>query len=798
MRIKSIILSVALLLGLGFSASADKGMWLLNELNKQNLERMRELGFNLTFDQLYNPGQEAVASSVVIFGNGCTGVTVSNQALIFTNHHCGFGAIQSQSSVDHDYLRDGFSAKELSDELPIPGLEVRYLKDIVDVTERVEKEVAGLDEEARTYRIAEMIENVLVPEYSKGEFVEARVAPFYAGNKYYVLIYNVFKDVRMVMAPPSSVGKFGGDTDNWMWPRHTGDFSVFRVYANANNEAANYSKENRPYQPISYAKISLDGYQPKSFAMTIGFPGSTDRYLTSWGIENVMQNENEPRIEVRGIKQGIWMEAMKADQATRIKYATKYAHSANYWKNSIGMNRGLKKLQIVARKQAEEKAFTEWAQKEGNEKYASILPSLKEAYTTSGKINKELNYVYESLFGGTEIIRLARMAQAITYEKDDKIEAIDKKLENKYKDYLPSLDKKVLPAMLDIVRKHLSKESLPSIFTEIDQKFEGSTQLYADYIFANSIVPYIEKMNETLHLNKEKRDQIINNDPAVLLAQSAVQVAVKLQEQTKKEYFTLEKGKREYFAANRLMDPERQMPSDANFTMRMSYGSVGGYAPSDGAWYKYYTTEKGIFEKQDPDSYEFAVQPEILELLKSKDFGPYAENGELRLCFLSNNDITGGNSGSPVFDGNGNLIALAFDGNWEAMSGDLEFEPNLQRTICVDIRYVMFMIDKWAKNQRLVNEVTFIKTPQAAKSCCKSKALRGCAKAKACCDKEKAIKRCGGAKAKSCCDKEKAIKRCGGAKAKSCCDKEKALKGCAKAKACCKGKKGACDKKGGC
>lgn len=717
MKLKSVLISALLLFGIGTTAMADKGMWLLNELNKQNLERMKELGFNLSYDQLYNPGNPSVASAVVIFGRGCTGITVSDQAQIFTNHHCGYGAIQSQSSVNHDYLRDGFSAKTLQDELPIPDLQIRYLKEIVDVTPRIEAAVKGIsDEMTRINKIQEISEQIEA-EYTKGDFVEGNVIPYYAGNKYYVVVYNVFRDVRMAMAPPSSVGKFGGDTDNWMWTRHTGDFSVFRVYADANNEPAHYSASNKPYKPVSFAKISLNGYREGSYAMTIGFPGSTSRYLTSWGVEDVINNENNPRIEVRGIKQAIWREAMDADQATRIMYASKYAQSSNYWKNSIGMNRGLKNLDVVARKQAEEKAFEQWVNKAGNEAYRSILPELKAAYANSAGANKKLNYLYEALFGGTEIVRLGRTADAITSIPEERVAQVKENLGDIYKDYLPTLDAKVLPAMLDVVRKNIPANELPDIFKTIDKKFKGSSARYAEYVFKKSVVPYRDRMEATLNLPAAKRNKVLAADPAVVLAKSVLPVAMSLQNSAQKDFLAIEKGKREYFAAVRKMDPEKQMPSDANFTMRMSYGSVKGYAPKDGAWYNYYTTEKGIFEKQDPTSTEFAVQPEILSLLRSKNFGQYGQNGELRLCFLSDNDITGGNSGSPVFDANGDLIGLAFDGNWEAMSGDIEFEPELQRTISVDIRYVLFMIDKWAKNPRLIQELTLVKD----KGCCSAR-----------------------------------------------------------------------------
>lgn len=377
--------------------------------------------------------------------------------------------------------------------------------------------------------------------------------------------------------------------------------------------------------------------------MTIGFPGSTNRYLTSWGVEDVINNENSPRIEVRGAKQAIWKEAMEADQATRIKYASKYAQSANYWKNSIGMNRGLKNLDVVNRKRAEEQAFEAWIAKNNTqETYGHILPGLKADYAQSAAITKDLTYLFETLWGGTEIIRLARNINSIGRVQPEAMAEFKTYLQNAYKDYLPTLDAKVLPAMLDIVRQRVSAENQPDIFKVIDKKFKGSTAKYAEYVFQKSIVPYEDKVMDFLSLSSDKQKKMLEKDPAIELVNSVLPTIIKAQTSAGDVMANIEKGKREYFAASRIMDPNRQMPSDANFTMRMSYGSIKGYAPKDGAWYNYYTTEQGVFEKQDPTSSEFAVQPEILSLLRSKDFGQYGVGDHLRLCFLSDNDITGG------------------------------------------------------------------------------------------------------------------------------------------------------------
>lgn len=799
MKIRSLFLALLLLPATLSTAWADKGMWLLNELTKQNIERMRELGFTMPMEQLYSLDKPSLANAVVIFGRGCTGITVSNEGLIFTNHHCGYDAIQSQSSVEHDYLRDGFVSQSFEQELPIPGLQVSYLKEIVDVTDQVNAAVAGITDEMERMQKIDQFGEQLEKQYATDEFISAQMTPYYAGNKYYMVVYNVFRDVRMVFAPPSSVGKFGGDTDNWMWPRHTGDFSVFRVYAGEGNKPANYSTSNKPYKPVYYAKVSLNGYKLGDYAMTIGFPGSTNRYLTSWGVEDVMQNENAPRIEVRGAKQAIWKEAMEADQATRIKYASKYAGSANYWKNAIGMNRGLTKLRILDRKRAEEKAFTEWVAKTGKQaQYGHLLEDMRKAYEKVATQQRTFNYFYESMWGGTELPRMANMANMLSERMDSNPQVADnmkKHIKDTYKDYSPALDKKVLPAMLNLFRKHGGDKVLPDVYKLIDKKFKGSAERYAEYVFDKSVIPYEDRLDAVLKMSAKSRSKAMAKDPAVELAMNITKAFTSLQQEMMPDVLQIAKYKRELFAAQRMMDPEKPMPSDANFTMRMSYGEVGGYEPQDGAYYNYYTTEKGVFEKEDPTSSEFSVQPELLNLLRKKDFGQYGVNGDLHLCFLSNNDITGGNSGSPVFDGNGDLIGLAFDGNWEAMSGDIEFEPELQRTINVDIRYVLFIIDKWGGCKRLIDEINFVEKTgdrsMMVSSCSADKAKKGCCKEKvtscpkmanSCCkDGKKEAKNT----LKSCCkeakkDAKEAIEACCKEGKKACKNMAKACKNMAK------------------
>lgn len=706
--------AVLLLLVASGQVFADEGMWVLKELTKQNLARMKELGFTPSYEQLYSETNPCVANAVVIFGGGCTGITVSNEGLIFTNHHCGFGSIQQLSSVEHDYLKNGFISQSKEEELPVPGLKVRYLRETVDVSDRINSQISSIQEEQLRLAAADSIGRVLADSVGNSEFQSADVIPFYSNNKYFLIVYDVFRDVRMVFAPPSSIGKFGGDTDNWMWPRHTGDFSVFRVYADSNNKPANYSKENKPYKPKYVVEVSLQGYQDKDYAMTIGFPGSTDRYLCSWGVQQRIEDSNKPRIEVRGIKQEIWKTAMLASDEVRIKYASKYAGSSNYWKNSIGMNKGLANLKVIDRKRNEEAAFAAWVAQDSQrkEKYGEVLSLLEKGYTSSSEYRKLSTYLSEAFVNGAEIVRLAREVQRVDVKKSTP-EEIDMILEDRikafFKDYEPSLDQKVLAAMMKVVKERVPAEYLPSVYEKIDKKYKGDYEKYAADVFKKTVLLSYDNIAEMLR-DPKKYEKLLKKDPAAELSLSVLISIFELQQLSGSSYYDIAKGERLYFAGLREMYPEKALPSDANFTMRVSYGSVGGYRPYDAAWYSYYSTQKGIFEKENPESDEFWVQPEILDLIRSKDFGQYAnKEGDLQLCFLSNNDITGGNSGSPVFDKNARLIGLAFDGNWEAMSGDIAFEPDLQRTISVDIRYVLFMIDKWGKCPRLINELKLAK-----------------------------------------------------------------------------------------
>ncbi|MDR2470375.1 MAG: S46 family peptidase, partial [Tannerella sp.] len=626
-QVKKAWIALWLLIGIN-GAQADEGMWVLKELNGRNLARMKELGFEAPFERLYSDSAACVANAVVVFGGGCTGITVSDEGLIFTNHHCGFDAIQQLSSVNRNYLQDGFVSQSREDELSAPDVSVRYLKETVDVSDRILPALTGLDDEYRRVNVADSIGHVICDSIATGEFLTAEVIPFYSNNKYYLVVYEVFHDVRLVFAPPGSVGKFGGDTDNWMWPRHTGDFSVFRVYAGAGNRPAHYAADNRPYRPKYVAEVSLQGYQNKDYAMTLGFPGSTERHLCSWGVTQRIENTNKPRIEVRGLKQNIWKEAMQAGDAVRIKYASKYAGSSNYWKNAIGMNRGLANLRVTDRKRAEEKAFADWVEQssERQAKYGQVLNLLEKGYTSTNEFQQYSTCLIEAFVLGTEIVRLARMFGSVDV-KNSTPEEIDETLEVQFrpffKDYEPSVDQKVLAAMMKVVKQHVPAEHLPDIYPKIDKKYKGDYDRYAADMFKkSSILTYdgvAALLKDPKAYSKEEK-----TDPAMDLYLSAIFSIYDVQHLINSHSGDIEKGERLYLTAKQEMNPERSFYSDANFTLRLSYGSIGGYHPFDATWYEYYSTEKGVLEKEDAANDEFRVQPEIIRLLEGRDFKPYA------------------------------------------------------------------------------------------------------------------------------------------------------------------------------
>ncbi len=693
---------------------ADEGMWLLPLLEKLNIGTMTEMGLQLTADDIYSVNHSSLKDAIVIFGGGCTAEIVSDQGLLLTNHHCGYGSIQSHSTPEHNYLEDGFWAKTLAEELPNSNLSVTFLIRIEDVTEEVTKALGDLRDQERVAKFNEISQDI-TSHATKGTDYTASVRPFFGGNQFYMLVYEIYRDVRFVGAPPSSIGKFGYDTDNWMWPRHTGDFSVFRVYMSPDGKPAAYSPDNVPLKPKYYFPVSVKGYKNEDFAMVMGYPGSSERYMTSYEIEELMKIQNPNRIKIRGARQEIILKDMMADEKVNIQYASKYSGSSNYWKYSIGQNQGLERLKVLDKKRAEEKAFQDWvnADPARKEKYGNALDLIKDGVASRERQSNAAQYLQECLLRGCEIFSIANQSrslyEALSAGDKEKINESAERMRvastNFFKDYNLATDQKVVKAMLKMFMEDIHLEYQPEYLKTIKEKYKSNWAKFTDQIFARSIFADETKLNAFLD-NPSKK--VLDKDPAFQAAFSTYQKFTEVQQQLGPFAVKVAEGNKKYIAGLVEMHPDKIFYPDANFTMRLTYGNVCDYFPRDAVKYGYVTTLTGVMEKEDPDNYEFIVPARLKELYERKDFGRYGEDGKMIVCFTTDNDITGGNSGSPVLNGNGELLGLAFDGNWEAMSGDIIFEPELQRCICVDIRYVLFIIDKYAGATNLVQEMKIV------------------------------------------------------------------------------------------
>jgi len=697
------------------SLRADEGMWLLPLLQKLNASAMQEKGLTLSVEDIYSINNSSLKDAIVIFGGGCTGEIISPDGLLLTNHHCGYGVIQRHSTVEHDYLKDGFWAMSRDKEIPSPGLSVQFLDYIEDVSDKILPELAGItDEKARSEKLTELYRELTKDLNKPAQGVRAAVYSMFNGNAYYLFVYKIYEDVRFVGAPPSSIGKFGADTDNWMWPRHTGDFSLFRVYTDKEGNPAKYAADNIPLKPKKYLNISIAGIEEGDYAMIIGYPGSTNRYMTSWEMQQMMEVANAIRIEVRGIRQEVILEDMLADPKIKIQYASKYSGSTNGWKNSIGMNRGLKRLNVMAQKQKIEQRFKTFAAQSKNANYQSALQNIQEAVAGRANDYTVIQYYNEAL----HVIELTAMAgraeayyKALETKNDSTINVEKTKLLSAatsfYKDYSMATDLKVTKAMLKEFTAKVAKAHWPSALIEAGEKYQGNFNKYVDEMFAQSVFVNEEKLKAFTEAPSAEQ---LAADAAYVLSASTRTSTMELMNKLEPYSQQLSKGRRHFLAGLMEMDKHKVFYSDANSGTRLTYGSVLSYEPADGVIYKFYTTMKGVMEKEDPNNWEFVVPDKLKQLYEAKDFGPYAmKNGEMPVAFLSNNDITGGNSGSPVMNARGELIGCAFDGNWEAMSGDIAFEPELQRCINVDIRYVLFIIDKFAGAKHLIDEMTIVR-----------------------------------------------------------------------------------------
>ncbi len=714
-KFTSILLVIGMMLP-GLTTQADEGMWIVNMLNRITMAEMQGMGLNLTAEEIYDINNASLKDAIVrLNGGSCTGEVISSQGLVLTNHHCAYDAIQGFSSTENDYLTDGFFAKALDQEKNIDDFVISFLVRIDDVSERMLSEVtSAMSEDERDAAIGEARKAIMAEMNPDGE-KELDLKSFYYGNEFYIFEYKTYRDVRLVAAPPESVGKYGGDTDNWMWPRHTGDFSMLRIYAGEDNEPADYSETNVPYQPKRHLRISMDGVSEDDFTMVMGYPGSTDRFLSSWGIEQALDLYNPSVVEVRDLKLQTMKKHMDADPAVRIQYAAKYAQTANYWKYYIGQSKGLKRLDVQTKKQDLEARFNEWMTEtpERLSEYEGTLELISDYYDETDASVRGKVYALEAGLIGCDIslfaFRFYRMAAGLFSEDAEEVAAtqgaMTEYVNGHFREYDQSTDRDLFVNLMTKFQEDIDPAFHPSFFELVADKYKGDFSRYADKMYAKSFLVDADRCAEFIASPSQK---VMNKDLAIIVGNSAIQtyfagMANPAEAKFNRGYRMLVKGLRE-------MDSDQAIAPDANSTMRITYGAVQPYKAADAVNYDFITTANGVLEKKDNSNPEFVVPDALDELIRNRDFGPYAdESGELVVCFIHGTDITGGNSGSPVMDANGDLIGCAFDGNWEAMSGDIAFEDELQRTISVDIRYVLWILDKFAGADNLINEMDLVK-----------------------------------------------------------------------------------------
>lgn len=710
------ICMVAMMLLQGMNLRADEGMWLVNMLNRITMAEMSEMGLNLTAEEIYDINNASLKDAIVrLNGGSCTGEVISSQGLVLTNHHCAYDAIQGFSSTANDYLTDGFFALEKNEEKHIEDFVISFLVRIDDVTARMLENVTpDMDEETRNATIGEA-RAALMEEMNADGSKELQLKSFYYDNEFYMFEYKTYEDIRLVAAPPESVGKYGGDTDNWMWPRHTGDFSMLRIYADENNEPSEYSETNIPYTPKRHLRVSMDGVSEGDFTMIMGFPGSTDRFLSSWGVEQALSLYNPSVVDVRDLKLTTMKKHMDADPAVRIQYAAKYAQTANYWKYYIGQSKGLKRLNIQSQKAELEARFTDWVNADASrqEEYSEALDLIQAYYAETDASVKGKVYALEAGLIGADItlfgFRFYRMAAGLFSEAPEEVAATQEAMgdfaDNFFREYDQATDRDLFVNLMTKFAQDIDPAYHPSFFATVNGKYKGDFNRFADKMYAKSVLVDAERCAAFIANPSQK---VLDKDLAVISSNSALQTYIAGMQNPSEAKF--ERGYRLFVKGLREMDSHQAIAPDANSTMRLTFGAVAPYKAADAVHYDFITTANGVLEKKDNSNPEFVVPDQLDELIRTKDFGDFAnEDGELVVCFIHGTDITGGNSGSPVLDANGDLIGLAFDGNWEAMSGDIAFEHELQRTISVDVGYIMWILDKFAGADNLLAEIEFVK-----------------------------------------------------------------------------------------
>lgn len=718
LRLKKLALSMVAAC-LTLPAMADEGMWLLPLLKQQKYADLQALGLRLTADEVYNANGPSLKDVVVRFGGGCTGEIVSKDGLVLTNHHCGYSSIQRHSTLEHDYLTDGFWAMSRAEELPNPGLTVAFIDRIDDVTDYVLADWAKKgDPNSMGFLDAKYLNELARKKagesyLKKHPGIEVEIKAFYGGNVYYMFTKKVYSDVRLVGAPPSSIGKFGADTDNWIWPRHTGDFSLFRVYADANGEPAPYSADNVPLRPKRWLTLSTKGVQENDFAMIMGFPGRTNKYYTSWEVAERRDIDNRVRIAMRETRQQAMLEEMLADPQVRIQYASKYSSSTNAYKNAIGSSWAIGKRNFEQVKADEQNKLIAWEKQRGGDTYANALKQIEQMVEARKELRFRSWMLDEALMRGIECSRVPTnidaLCQALDGGKNKKeLPALMDKLQKDYKafankDYAVAVDRKVAKVMLKAYRKWMDNIPQPAYLSEIDQQFKGDVDAFVDNLFDHSIFGSDTQFDR---FRQQPTAEALRNDPMIRFASS-----IKAEKKSvDKELNSFDTGyalaHRTYVKGLLEMYGDRANFPDANSTLRLAYGQVKGYSPKDADYYGYQTTLDGVMEKEDPNNWEFVVADRLKELYKAKDFGRYqTKEGKMPVAFCATTHTTGGNSGSPVMDADGALIGINFDRNWEGVGGDIQYLPDYQRSIIVDVRYVLFLIDKFAGAGYLLDEM---------------------------------------------------------------------------------------------
>jgi len=699
---------------------AKEGMWLPLLLEKLNIEDMQANGLQLTAEDIYSINQACLIDAVILFGGGCTGEVISDKGLLITNHHCGLSRIQSHSTIENDYLTEGFWAMAPGDELPNPGLEVSFLRRMEDVTSQVLQGVFPETDEIDRYKIISEHIDEISKKNIEGTHYHAEIKPFYYGNQYFLFVYEIFKDVRLVGAPPSAIGKFGWDTDNWIWPRHTGDFSLFRIYADKDNMPAEYSPDNVPYKPGKHLSISLKGITKNDFTMVIGYPGSTFQFLTSWDLKTMMNTSVPNKIKVRTIRMNIMQEEMLQSNEVMIKYASKYSRVTNAWKKWIGMLKGLEKIETVTKKEEFEKAFAEWTDSDPERKkhYGDLLSKIESICIEQDAICLANDY-YTEIVMAIEIFNLASELRNVIEEFEDEtishdefqkaLNAFSIYAKGFYSDYHEPIDRKIFRQLMEVYHQDLSSDYQPEMFTEVETKFKSDFGLFTDWLFRKTILTNEYKLNKLIENFNKKSIRQIKKDPAYALFNQFKTKLNGVMYLYGQLGYLIDYQYRIYIQGVMEMFPDKVFYPDANLTMRITYGSVEDYYPRDAVQYDYYTNLEGVMEKESQEIYDYFIPDRLKELYHTKDYGDYGIGGRMPVCFIASNHTSGGNSGSPVINAEGQLIGINFDRNWEGTMSDYIYDPDQCRNIILDIRYVMFIIDKYANAGYLIDEMTVIR-----------------------------------------------------------------------------------------